>query len=135
MGYPFRLIAFERFIFQPLKDKVVGELTPWLGKHVATAGRRVLVKDMLTAIVIYHMTSLELPTEVLEYIDKLRHAYLWAGCDKVSGGKCKVNWEQVCKPKSLGGLSILNLDKFASALRLRWLWFAWSDPPKAWFAL
>ena len=53
-------------------------------------------------------------------------------CEKVTGGKCKVNWEKVSKPKDLGGLGILNLKKFASALRLRWLWLDWSEDPKPW---
>ena len=73
--------------------------------------------------------------EVLKKIDALWRAYLWAGCDKVSGGKCKINWEQVCKSKMHGGLGILNLEKFATALRLRWLWGAWTDPSKPWVNL
>jgi hypothetical protein len=70
---------------------------------------------------------LDVPKEVLMKIDGLRRAYLWAACDKVTGGKCKVNWDLVCKPKENGGLGILNLKKFASALRLRWLWQEWKD--------
>ena len=70
--------------------------------------------------------------EVLKAIDKLRRAYLWAGTDKVTGGRCKVNWEQVCKPKEYGGLGILNLGKFATALRLRWLWLDWDELSRAW---
>ena len=27
---------------------------------------------------------------------------------------------------------MLNLQKFATALRLRWLWHAWDEPPKTW---
>ena len=82
-------------------------------------GRIVLVKAVLTTIAIYHLTPLDVPVEVRKKIDSLRHAYLWAGCDKVSGGKCRVNWDLVCKPKSCGGLSILNSEKFATVLHIR----------------
>jgi hypothetical protein len=46
-----------------------------------------------------------------------------------------VNWELVCKPKEYGGLGILNLTKFASALHLRWLWNEWNDNTKPWVSL
>jgi hypothetical protein len=39
---------------------------------------------------------------------------------------------QVCRPKALGGLGILDLGKFARALRLRSLWFKWVAPDKPW---
>ena len=99
---------------------------------MAIAGRMALVKALLTAVAIYHITPLEIPVEVLQKLDSLRRAYLWEGTDSVSGGKCKINWEQVCRPKQFGGLGILNLKKFATALRLRWLWLEWDDPPRAW---
>ena len=38
--------------FQPLIDKVASKLPPWLGRHVASDGRVVLVKAVLTAIAI-----------------------------------------------------------------------------------
>ena len=41
----------------------------------------------------------------------------------------------VCRPTSYGGLGVLNTDKFARALRLRWLWFEWKEPSKLWVGL
>jgi hypothetical protein len=32
---------------------------------------------------------------------------------------CKVNWRKTTLPKHLGGLGVLDLDKFARVLRLR----------------
>jgi hypothetical protein len=56
-------------------------------------------------------------------------------CEKVTGGKCKVNWEMVCKPKEKGGLGILYLTNPTLALLLRWLWHKWNDERKPWVGL
>jgi hypothetical protein len=135
LGLPLSLTRLKRVHLQYLEDKVAGKLVPWLGKHTSMAGRNILVKAVLTSVVIYFITVLEIPMEVLLKIDSIRRAYLWAACDKVSGGKCKVNWDLVCKPKIKGGLGILNIHKFASALRLRWLWLEWTDNSKPWRGL
>jgi hypothetical protein len=62
----------------------------------------------------------------------MRRKFLWAGGENISGGKCKVNWKRVCRPKDLGGLGVMDLQRFTSALRLRWLWNEWVAPEKPW---
>jgi hypothetical protein len=70
--------------------------------------------------------------EVIQELDKIRRRFLWVGDKAISGGKCKVNWRKTTLPKELGGLGVLDLEKFARALRLRWLWQQWTSPDKAW---
>ena len=36
------------------------------------------------------------------------------------------------RPKSFGGLGVMDLDLFSRALRLRWLWFQWTEPDRPW---
>jgi hypothetical protein len=74
---------------------------------------------------------------LLKQIDKLRRSFLWKGeePDKVSGGHCLVNWLTVYTPKKLGRLGILDLERFARALRLRWLWFKWKQADRPWTGL
>jgi hypothetical protein len=75
--------------------------------------------------------SLVVPQCVLQTINKFERSFFWAGMDKVLGGQCKVNWKIVCKSKERGGLGIIDLDKFARALRLKWPWLIWKDRSKA----
>lgn len=44
-------------------------------------------------------------------------------------------WQLVSKPKALGGLGVLNLDKFGHALQLCWLWKEWMGEDHPWKGL
>lgn len=71
---------------------------------------------------------------LIKKIDQMRRSFLWRGetPDKVYGGHSLVNWPTSCRPKIKGGLGILDLERFARALRLRWLWFQWREKGRAW---
>jgi hypothetical protein len=96
------------------------------------AGRTALIKSDIASQAIYHLTPLMVPPETIKFINKIQRAFLWSAKDTTSGAKCKVNWDLVCRPKKLGGLGILHMSKFATALRLRWPWLQWKDPNKIW---
>lgn len=90
---------------------------------------------MLSSIPTYYLTAFKAPKSILQTLDRLRRRFLWAGSEVLTGGKCKVNWERVCRPKELGGLGILILSRFARALRLRWLWQEWKAENKPWVGM
>ncbi|XP_073367736.1 uncharacterized protein [Aegilops tauschii subsp. strangulata] len=64
LGLPLAIRRLRRVHLQHLEDKAAGKLAPWRGRHVAIAGRMTLVKAVLTAVEIYHLTPLDLPMEV-----------------------------------------------------------------------
>jgi hypothetical protein len=91
-----------------------------------------LVKDVLTAIPIYHLTALQCPRWVINAIDKIRRGFLWKGRTDIRGGHCVVGWSKVCRPISLYGLGIFNLEVMGWSLNLRWLWLQKTEPDRPW---
>jgi hypothetical protein len=130
LGLPLSVWCLKRVYFQHLEDKCAGKLPTWNGKLVTTAGRAALVKSVIASQAIYYMNPLVIPPGTIKFINKIERAFLWSAKDTTTGAKCKVNWESVCRPKNLGGLGVLNMDRFATALRLRWPLLEWKDPTK-----
>jgi hypothetical protein len=45
---------------------------------------------------------------------------------------CLLPWACVCQPPRCGGLGVLNLKLFSTALRCRWPWLRWASEPRPW---
>jgi hypothetical protein len=125
LGLPLHIRKLRRIEVQPLIDKIGSRLPGWKGRLLSTSGRETLVKTVLSSQPIYHMTAFPEQKWLIRKIDRLRRSFLWRGetPDKVYGGHSLVNWPTTCLPKIKGGLGVLDLERFARALRLRWLWF------------
>lgn len=84
------------------------------------------------------MCPIKIPPKILEHLDKLRRLCLWS---KKSEDGYKANllvaWELVCRPKSKGGLGIVNLKiqnrslplnqlhKFFNRVEVPWVKLVW----------
>lgn len=108
------------------------QLPAWKAAELHPAGRVALVKSVLTAIRIYHLIALHCPKWVFKAIDKVRRGFVWKGRTNINGGHCSVAWTRVCRPLSLGGLGIHNLETLGWALNMRWLWLKKTQPDGPW---
>uniref|UniRef100_J3L0J0 CCHC-type domain-containing protein n=1 Tax=Oryza brachyantha TaxID=4533 RepID=J3L0J0_ORYBR len=129
LGMPLHFKKLRKVDYVPLLDKIGGRVPGWKRKFFTSPGRTTLVKSVLTSLPIYHLTAIQTPKWIIKKVDKHRRAFLWKGedPDKVHNGSSLVNWHTVCRR-----LGILDLEKFARALRIRWLWMRWTDDSKPW---
>ena len=80
-----------------------------------------MIKSIISAIPNFAMCTLKLPLGFLDYIEGSTRGFFWRGKDIHKKGKCLVKWENVCKPKRLGGLGILNLRTQNIALLMKYI--------------
>jgi len=132
LGLPLHTRPLRRVDIQPLIDKIANRLPSWKARLINKAGRLKLVNTVLSSMPVYFMTVFDIKKWAIKKIDKLRRGFLWKGTSEAKGVHCQVAWERVKCPKPLGGLGVLDLERFGRALRLRWLWFAWTDPDRPW---
>jgi hypothetical protein len=76
---------------------------------------------VLNAIPIFYLSFLKIPVQVWKIIKRIQREFLW-GC---RGGRKRVNWvkwDDVCKPKHLGGLGVRDLRVVNISLLAKWRW-------------
>jgi hypothetical protein len=137
LGLPLHVRKLRKVEVQPLLYKIGARLPGWKGRFLSISGRETLVKTVLSSQPIYHMTAFQEQKWLIKKIDRMRRSFLWRGetPDKVYGEHSIINWPMTCRPKEKGGLGILDLERFARALRLHWLWFQWKHTERAWNGL
>jgi len=86
-------------------------------------GRTVLVNSVLDSILVYLMSSLQLPVSAVHMMDAKRRAFLWSGntSGHSSPANCLVAWRNVCSPRELGGLGVRDLGVHNICLLLKLL--------------
>ena len=132
LGIPLALRKLSKADLQPLVDKVANRLPAWKANLLNRAGRTVLIKSTLSAIPTHTALVVSLSPWVIKCIDSGRRGFLWKGAQSARGGHCLLAWPRVCRPAELGGLGIIDLQRFGYALRMRWLWLKRTDDVRPW---
>ena len=132
LGLPLHTRQLRRVDIQPIINKVANKLPAWKGSFLNKSARLKLVNTVLSSIPVYFLTIFEPKKWAIKKLDKIRRAFLWKGTAEANGAQCLVAWDKIKRPKLAGGLGVLDLEKFSRALRLRWLWFKWTNPDRPW---
>ena len=130
LGLPLHTRALRKVDVQPLIDRIAAKLPAWKAKFLDHFGRLTLVNSMLTSMPVHSLTVFALKKWAIRKIDSIRRSFLWKGAASANGGHCLVRRPKATRPKILGGLGILDLERFSRALRMRWFWQDWASPDR-----
>ena len=96
-------------------EKLEKRITNWCNRWLSRASRLVLIKLVLEEILVYWMSLAWIPKSILEKTRKICAKFLWIGKKKHLILPW-VKWDQIARPKSMGGWGIKNINLFAKAL-------------------
>ncbi|GKA03825.1 putative RNA-directed DNA polymerase, partial [Tanacetum coccineum] len=107
-----------------LIEQVKNRIGDWKNKSLSFAGRLQLCRSVLSSMQVYWASVLVIPKGIILDIHQLIRGFKW--------GKVKVAWNDICLPKSKGGLGLRYLDIFNSALMTTHIWNIVSNKESLW---
>jgi hypothetical protein len=68
-----------------------------------------MVNSIISSLSSFYLCSIKVPLTILKHVDKYRRHYLWRGGDINNKKSPFAAWKMVTKPKSKGGIGVINL--------------------------
>jgi hypothetical protein len=127
LGMPSDVGRSKNGAFKYLKDRVWSKVQGWMEMILSAGGKEVLIKSVAQAVPIYSMACFKLPRGLCKHIDSLIRKFWWGS----KAGERKtawVAWEEMTKPKYMGGLGFRDTELFNLALLARQAWRILQNP-------
>ena len=100
---------------EKIKD-IEREIEKWKHRNISIQGKVTVIKSLLLSKVSYLFLSLpNPPREVISRLTKVLHKYLWNGKSE------KINRTTLTKRASEGGVGMVNINTYVSALKISWI--------------
>jgi hypothetical protein len=118
--------------FIDLKDKILARIIGWKARLLSQAARTTLVKSVVNVIPTYPMSLFLLPRSLCASINSYIRKFWWGYPQDKNHCLSLLSWDNICKPKSSGGLGIRSMEAMNDYLLARLGWKMVSNQPLLW---
>ena len=121
LGMHFKLKGNRCIDFQFLVDKLQAKLQSWKARLLSQAGRTTLITSVLQSLPLYTFAWFQVPDTICNKMDSVIRS-LWWGHEQAERKLHLLNWDQICKPKKLGGLGLKKFKSMNQAMLAKQFW-------------
>ena len=132
LGIPLTAKPLHKSIWEPVLNKMQDKVKKWTFRSLNLAGRLILTKVILQAILVFFLLALPAPKGVLQQFRNIQRYLLW-GKEETRKKWALVSRDKIFKPKSHGGLSLDDQEILSNILGAK-LWWRWVKEPGAQWA-
>ena len=121
LGLPEHFGKRKKDLFTSIVDRIRQRAVSWSTKRLSKACKLTMLKAVLSTVPTYSMSCFQLPVSLCKRIQSVLTRFWW---DEVEGEKkiCWVAWDQLTKPKALGGLRLRDIQRFNQARLAKLAW-------------
>jgi len=131
LGLPLVTKRLSSVDYAPLIEQIRKRIGSWSSRFLSFAGRFNLISSIIWSSCNFWLSAFQLPRACIQEIEKLCSSFLWSGTN-LNSKKAKISWNQVCKPKSEGGLGLRSLKEANDVCCLKLIWRIISHGDSLW---
>jgi len=128
LGMPSMIGRDRTATFAFIKDRVWQRINSWSSKCLSKAGREVMIKSVLQAIMSYVMSLFQIPDTLITFIERMMNSFWWGHGRTTHRGINWLSWEKLSIHKSQGGMGFKDLSAFNLAMLGKQAWKFLSEP-------
>ena len=113
-GNKVKLEEIVRINYETKINKIESLIKSWSKRFLTIYGRLTIIKTLLLSQLVYLIVPLPRPPKtIINKIDRILHQFLWGGKTE------KLARKQIEKPKSAGGLEMIDFESFYISLKIK----------------
>ena len=96
-------------------EKIRSILDNWSARRLTLLGKIAIIKTLAVSQIVYILSSLPTPPDVLKTINSILYDFLWDGKDD------KIKRTTMINSYAKGGLKMLDIQSFNESLKMKWI--------------